>query len=220
MAGNLTTRCRNTPRSDRDCERRPLAQRSPSTCVARSCAERTLNTMVDQLNRSPRGDARRARGRHEGKLGARPTCRASPAPERLDRQRQLRWPHLTGQVRTSRGDHRVRRGDLSRKITVDVKGEILSSRTPQHHGGPAQRLRRRSDARGTRGRHRRQAGGQAQVPGSAGTGRTSPTTSTSCVEPHRTGAQHCRVATASPAATCRRRSRSTCAARSCCSRKR
>jgi len=59
------------------------------------------------------------------------------------------------------------RGDLSRKITVDVKGEILElKKHHQHDGGPAQRVRRRSDARGalrvgTEGK----LGGQAQVPG-------------------------------------------------------
>jgi len=66
----------------------------------------------------------------------------------------------------------VARGDLSRKITVDVKGEILELKNHhQHDGGPAQCVLpgevTRVGARkfGTEGK----LGGQAQVPGVGGT---------------------------------------------------
>ena len=64
----------------------------------------------------------------------------------------------------------VARGDLSRKITVDVKGEILRAQEHhQHDGGPAQRfaaeVTRVAREVGTEGK----LGGQADVPGVAGT---------------------------------------------------
>jgi HAMP domain-containing protein len=63
--------------------------------------------------------------------------------------------NLTTQVRNiAEVTTAVARGDLSRKITVDVKGEILELKEHhQHDGRSAQRVRRRSHARRTRGRH-------------------------------------------------------------------
>ncbi len=49
-------------------------------------------------------------------------------------------------------------GDLSKKITVDVKGEILELKnTINTMVDQLNPLRRRGDARGPRGRHRREA---------------------------------------------------------------
>ena len=58
--------------------------------------------------------------------------------------------NLTGQVRNiAEVATAVARGDLSRKIAVDVKGEILELKnTINTSGGPAQRLCRGGDARG------------------------------------------------------------------------
>jgi hypothetical protein len=58
--------------------------------------------------------------------------------------------NLTGQVRNiAEVTTAVANGDLSKKITVDVKGEILELKGHhQHDGGPAQRLRFGSNARG------------------------------------------------------------------------
>jgi len=56
-----------------------------------------------------------------------------------------------------------------RKITVDVKGEILEERHHQHDGGPAQRVRWRSNAAWHAKSGTEQARGQAQVPGVGGT---------------------------------------------------
>jgi len=50
--------------------------------------------------------------------------------------------NLTPRSAISPTDHAGARGDLSRKITVDVKGEILESRHIKHHGGQLALLRR------------------------------------------------------------------------------
>ena len=67
--------------------------------------------------------------------------------------------NLTAQVRNiAEVTIAVANGDLSKKITVDVRGEILqlkdtiNTMVEQLHS-----LRRRGDARRARGRHRRQA---------------------------------------------------------------
>jgi len=74
------------------------------------------------------------------------------------------------QHRGGRHSHRQRR--LSRKITVDVRGEILQLKETLNHGGSIEPVRGRVTrvARevGTEGK----LGGQANVPGVAGTWRT------------------------------------------------
>ena len=87
--------------------------------------------------------------------------------------------NLTGQVRNiAEVTTAVARGDLSKKITVEVKGEILelkntiNTMVDQLNGFAS-----RSDPRRARGRHRRQArrpGAGAKA--SPARGRTSPTT--------------------------------------------
>ena len=75
-----------------------------------------------------RGDARRARGRHRGQA-RRPGrgATASPARGRTSPTTSTSWPsNLTVQVRDmSKVATAIANGDLSQKITVDVKGEIL-----------------------------------------------------------------------------------------------
>ena len=107
-----------------------------------------------------RSDARRARGRHR-----RPARRSGRRARRgrhvegSHRQRQPagREPHHAG-PQHRRSDHR--RG-ARRPFAQDHGGrEGRNSGAQEHHqhdGGPAQRLRRRSDARRARGRHRRPA---------------------------------------------------------------
>ena len=84
--------------------------------------------MVDQLNSfASRGDPRRPRGRHRGQA-RRPGQGQGVAGhvEGPDRQRQLMAGNLTGQVRNiAEVTTAIANGDLSKKITVDVKGEIL-----------------------------------------------------------------------------------------------
>ena len=71
--------------------------------------------------------------------------------------------NLTDQVRNiAQVTTAVANGDLSQKITVDARGEILELKeTHQHDGRPALVVRRRGHARRARGRHR----GQARRPG-------------------------------------------------------
>ena len=108
-----------------------------------------------------RSDARGARGRHRGTAG-RPGGGAGG-------RRYLEGPHRQRQPSRRQPDHASpqhrrshdRRG--ARRLVAQDHGrrEGRNPRTEEHHqhdGGPAQRLRRRSDARGARGRHRRQAG--------------------------------------------------------------
>jgi len=63
----------------------------------------------------------------------------------------------------------VANGDLSKKITVDVKGEILELRNHQHDGGSTHSFASEGNARGARGGTEGKLGGQAQVMGVAGT---------------------------------------------------
>ena len=71
--------------------------------------------------------------------------------------------NLTGQVRNiAEVTTAVANGDLSKKITVDVKGEILQLKdTINTMVDQLNSLRLRGDPRGPRGRHR----GQARRPG-------------------------------------------------------
>src|SRR5688572_25530961 len=79
--------------------------------------------------------------------------------------------NLTAQVRNSAEETTaVARGDLSRKITVDVKGEILELKDTintmvDQLNGFASEVSRVAREVGTDGK----LGGQAQVPGVAGT---------------------------------------------------
>ena len=122
----------------------------------------TLNTMVDQLALLRRGsDARGARGRHRraaGRTGGGAGRRRHL--EGPDRQRQPAGgepDHAGAQHR--RGHHR---GGARRPVAQDHRRrEGRNPRAEEHHqhdGGSAQRLRLRSDARGARSGHRRQAG--------------------------------------------------------------
>ena len=71
--------------------------------------------------------------------------------------------NLTNQVRNIAEVARaVAAGDLSRKITVDARGEVLDLKDDaQRDGRSAERVRRRGDPRRARGRHR----GPARRPG-------------------------------------------------------
>ena len=87
--------------------------------------------------------------------------------------------NLTGQVRNiAEVTTAVAKGDLSKKITVDVRGEILELKsTINTMVDQLNAFAARSLARGARGGHRR----QARRPGAGGRrrracGRTSPTT--------------------------------------------
>ena len=122
----------------------------------------TINTMVDQLNAFASEVTRVAREvGTEGKLGGQAGGAEEVAGTWKDLTDNVNFmaSNLTAQVRNiAEVATAIAGGDLSKKITVDVRGEILLLEGDhQHDGGSAELVRRRSDARGARGGHRRQA---------------------------------------------------------------
>jgi HAMP domain-containing protein/signal transduction histidine kinase/DNA-binding response OmpR family regulator len=133
----------------------------------------TLNTMVDQLNGFASEVSRVAREvGTEGKLGGQAQVRgvAGTWKDLTDNVNSMA-NNLTGQVRNIADvTTAVARGDLSRKITVEVKGEILELKNTintmvDQLNGFASEVTRVAREVGTEGK----LGGQAQVPGVAGT---------------------------------------------------
>ena len=162
MAGNLTAQVRNiaevaTAIAGGDLSRKITVDVRGEILQLKE----TLNTMVDQLNRFAGEVTRVAREvGTEGRLGGQANVPgvAGTWKDLTDSVNSMAG-NLTAQVRNiAEVTTAVARGDLSRKITVDVTRRNPSAEGHhQHHGGPAQRLRFGSDARGPRGRHRRQA---------------------------------------------------------------
>ncbi len=133
----------------------------------------TLNTMVDQLNRFAGEVTRVAREvGTEGRLGGQANVPGVGGTWKdLTDSVNSMASNLTGQVRNiAEVTTAVARGDLSRKITVDVKGEILELKNTINtmvdqlnaFAGEVTRVAREV---GTEGK----LGGQAQVPDVAGT---------------------------------------------------
>src|ERR1700727_852304 len=133
----------------------------------------TINTMVDQLNAFASEVTRVAREvGTEGKLGGQALVRgvAGTWKDLTDSVNSMA-SNLTGQVRNiAEVATAVAKGDLSRKITVDVRGEILelkdtiNTMVDQLNAFAAEVTRVAREV-GTEGR----LGGQANVPGVAGT---------------------------------------------------
>ncbi len=132
----------------------------------------TLNTMVDQLNRL-RAVTRVAREvGTEGRLGGQAQVPGVAGTWKdLTDNVNLLAANLTTQVRNiAEVTTAVARGDLSRKVTADVKGEILELKNTintmvDQLNGFAAEVTRVAREVGTEGK----LGGQAQVPGVAGT---------------------------------------------------
>ena len=133
----------------------------------------TLNTMVDQLNRFAGEVTRVAREvGTEGRLGGQANVPgvAGTWKDLTDSVNSMAG-NLTAQVRNiAEVTTAVARGDLSRKITVDVKGEILELKNTintmvDQLNGFAGEVTRVAREVGTEGK----LGGQAEVPGVAGT---------------------------------------------------
>jgi CheY-like chemotaxis protein/signal transduction histidine kinase/HAMP domain-containing protein len=133
----------------------------------------TINTMVDQLNAFAAEVTRVAREvGSDGKLGGQAQVPGVAGTWKdLTDNVNFMASNLTGQVRNiAEVTTAVARGDLSRKITVDVKGEILELKNTINtmvdqlnaFAGEVTRVAREV---GTDGK----LGGQAQVPGVAGT---------------------------------------------------
>jgi HAMP domain-containing protein/CheY-like chemotaxis protein/signal transduction histidine kinase len=133
----------------------------------------TLNTMVDQLNRFAGEVTRVAREvGTEGRLGGQANVPGVGGTWKdLTDSVNSMASNLTGQVRNiAEVTTAVARGDLGRKITVDVKGEILELKNTintmvDQLNAFASEVTRVAREVGTEGK----LGGQAQVPGVAGT---------------------------------------------------
>jgi HAMP domain-containing protein/signal transduction histidine kinase/DNA-binding response OmpR family regulator len=133
----------------------------------------TINTMVDQLNSFASEVTRVAREvGTEGKLGGQARVEGVGGTWKdLTDNVNLMADNLTGQVRNiAEVTTAVALGDLSKKITVDVKGEILELKNTintmvDQLNGFASEVTRVAKEVGTEGK----LGGQAQVPGVAGT---------------------------------------------------
>ncbi len=121
----------------------------------------TINTMVEQLRSFASEVTRVAREvGTEGRLGVQAVVPGVAGTWKdLTDSVNAMGANLTAQVRNiAEVTTAVARGDLSRKITVDVKRRNFGiEKYHQHDGGSAQRVRRRSDARRARSRHGRQA---------------------------------------------------------------
>ncbi|WP_343034090.1 HAMP domain-containing protein [Aurantimonas aggregata] len=133
----------------------------------------TINTMVDQLNSFASEVTRVAREvGTEGKLGGQAQVQgvAGTWKDLTDNVNSMA-ENLTGQVRNiAEVTTAVARGDLSKKITVDVKGEILELKDTintmvDQLNSFASEVTRVAREVGTEGK----LGGQAQVQGVAGT---------------------------------------------------
>jgi HAMP domain-containing protein/CheY-like chemotaxis protein/signal transduction histidine kinase len=174
MAGNLTGQVRNIAEVTTAVARGDLS-RKITVDVKGEILElkNTINTMVDQLNAFAGEVTRVAREvGTEGKLGGQAQVPGVAGTWKdLTDNVNFMASNLTGQVRNiAEVATAVARGDLSRKITVDVKGEILELKDTintmvDQLRSFASEVTRVAREVGTDGR----LGGQAQVPGVAGT---------------------------------------------------
>ncbi|MEA3155517.1 MAG: hypothetical protein QOK44_3106, partial [Betaproteobacteria bacterium] len=174
MAGNLTAQVRNiaevaTAIASGDLSRKITVDVRGEILQLKE----TINTMVDQLNSFAGEVSRVAREvGTEGKLGGQAQV-PGVAGTWKDLTDNVNWMagNLTAQVRNiAEVTTAVARGDLSRKITVDVKGEILQLKETintmvDQLNSFASEVTRVAREVGTEGK----LGGQAQVPGVAGT---------------------------------------------------
>ena len=174
MAGNLTAQVRNIAEVTTAVARGDLS-RKITVDVKGEILElkNTINTMVDQLNAFASEVTRVAREvGTEGKLGGQ-----AQVPEVAGTWKDLTdnvnfmASNLTAQVRNiAEVATAIAGGDLSKKITVDVRGELLllketlNTTTEQLRSFAAEVTRVAREV-GTEGR----LGGQAVVPGAAGT---------------------------------------------------
>ncbi|HEY7665247.1 MAG TPA: HAMP domain-containing protein, partial [Xanthobacteraceae bacterium] len=174
MAGNLTDQVRNiaevaTAIAGGDLSRKITVDVRGEILQLKE----TLNTMVDQLNRFAGEVTRVAREvGTEGRLGGQANVPgvAGTWKDLTDSVNSMAG-NLTAQVRNiAEVTTAVARGDLSRKITVDVKGEILELKNTintmvDQLNAFASEVTRVAREVGTEGK----LGGQAGVPGVAGT---------------------------------------------------
>ncbi len=174
MASNLTTQVRNIAEVSTAIASGDLSKKI-DVVVRGEVLElkETINTMVDQLNAFAGEVTRVAREvGTEGKLGGQAAVPgvAGTWKDLTDNVNSMA-SNLTAQVRNIAGvTTAVARGDLSQKITVDVKGEILELKNTintmvDQLNAFASEVTRVAREVGTEGK----LGGQAQVSGVAGT---------------------------------------------------
>jgi len=174
MAGNLTNQVRNIAEVTTAVARGDLS-RKITVDVRGEILElkNTINTMVDQLNAFASEVTRVAREvGTEGKLGGQANVRGVGGTWKdLTDSVNSMAGNLTAQVRNiAHVTTAVANGDLSRKITVDVQGEILElkntiNRMVDQLNSFASEVTRVAREVGTDGK----LGGQAEVKGVAGT---------------------------------------------------
>jgi HAMP domain-containing protein/CheY-like chemotaxis protein/signal transduction histidine kinase len=174
MAGNLTGQVRNIAEVTTAVANGDLSKKI-TVDVRGEIFElkNTINVMVDQLNSFASEVTRVAREvGTEGKLGGQAQVKGVGGTWKdLTDNVNFMASNLTGQVRNIADvTTAVARGDLSKKITVDVKGEILELKNTinvmvDQLSSFASEVTRVAREVGTEGK----LGGQANVPGVAGT---------------------------------------------------
>src|SRR5580698_6187846 len=174
MASNLTNQVRNIAEVTTAVAKGDLSRKITVDVLSEiSELKNTINTMVDQLNGFASEVSRVAREvGTEGKLGGQAQVPgvAGTWKDLTDNVNAMA-SNPTGQVRNiAQVATAIARGDLSRKITVDVKGEILELKNTLNTmvdqlNGFASEVTRVAREVGTEGK----LGGQAAVPGVAGT---------------------------------------------------
>jgi HAMP domain-containing protein len=195
MAGNLTDQVRNIAEVATAIARGDLSRKITVDVKGEILQlKETLNTMVDQLNSFAAEVTRVAREvGTDGKLGgeAQVPGVAGTWKDLTDSVKMA--TNLTAQVRNiAEVTTAVARGDLSRKITVDVKGEILQLKETintmvDQLNAFASEVTRVAREVGTEGK----LGGQAEVPGVAGTWKDlTDNVNSMAGQPDRAGAQH------------------------------
>jgi HAMP domain-containing protein/signal transduction histidine kinase/CheY-like chemotaxis protein len=174
MAGNLTAQVRNIAEVTTAVANGDLSKKITVTVEGEILElKKTINTMVDQLNSFSSEVTRVAREvGTEGKLGGQAQVKGVGGTwkDLTDSVNQMA-SNLTGQVRNiAEVTTAVAKGDLSRQITVDVKGEILELKKTintmvDQLNSFSSEVTRVAREVGTEGK----LGGQAQVKGVGGT---------------------------------------------------
>jgi HAMP domain-containing protein/CheY-like chemotaxis protein/signal transduction histidine kinase len=174
MASNLTSQVRNIAEVSTAIANGDLSKKITVDVRGEILQlKETINTMVDQLNRFAGEVTRVAREvGTDGKLGGQAAVPGVGGTWKdLTDSVNSMASNLTSQVRNiAEVTTAVARGDLGRKITVDVKGEILELKNTintmvDQLNAFAAEVTRVAREVGTEGK----LGGQAQVPGVAGT---------------------------------------------------
>jgi signal transduction histidine kinase/HAMP domain-containing protein/CheY-like chemotaxis protein len=174
MAGNLTAQVRNIAEVTTAVARGDLSRKITVDVKGEILELKdTINTMVDQLNSFASEVTRVAREvGTQGRLGGQATVPGAAGTwKSLTDNVNVMATNLTDQVRgIAEVATAIARGDLSRKITVDVQGEILELKNTintmvDQLNGFAAEVTRVAREVGTEGK----LGGQAEVPGVAGT---------------------------------------------------